>query len=70
MILKSILSTDRPPERYTPPDGCQPSVSFKDNVVIPSGGMRADALTPGQRDLLLTLLQTSTSHMRPGHDQV
>jgi hypothetical protein len=35
MIFKSIHSTDLPPERDTPPDGCQQSVSFKDNVVIP-----------------------------------
>jgi hypothetical protein len=45
-------------------------VSFKDNVVIPYEGIRADALTPGQRYLLLTLIQTYTSHLRPGHDQV
>jgi Protein of unknown function (DUF3500) len=45
-------------------------VSFKDNVVIPYEGIRADALTPGQRYLLLTLIQTYTSHMRLGHDQV
>jgi Protein of unknown function (DUF3500) len=70
IIFKSIISTDLPPERYTPPDGCQQSVSFKDNVVIPYEGIRADALTPGQRYLLLTLIQTYTSHLRPGHDQV
>jgi hypothetical protein len=45
-------------------------VSFKDNVVIPYEGIRVDALTPGQRYLLLTLIQTYTSHLRPGHDQV
>jgi hypothetical protein len=45
-------------------------VSFKDNVVIPYEGIRADALPPGQRYLLLTLIQPYTSHLRPGHDQV
>jgi hypothetical protein len=45
-------------------------VSFKDNVVIPYEGIGAYALTPGQRYLLLTLIQTYTSHLRPGHDQV
>ena len=45
-------------------------VAFSDNVIIPYEGIRADALTPGQRYLLLTLIQTYTSHMRPGHDQV
>jgi hypothetical protein len=52
--FQSIISTDLPPERYTPPDRCQQSVSFKDNVAIPYEGIRANALTPGQRDLLLT----------------
>jgi len=69
-LFTSIISTDLPPERYTPPDGRQQSVSFKDNAIIPYEGIRADALTPGQRYLLLTLIQTYTSHMRPGHDQV
>jgi Protein of unknown function (DUF3500) len=54
ILFQSIISTDLPPERYPPPGGGQQSVSFKDNVVIPSEGIRADALTPGQRDLLLT----------------
>jgi hypothetical protein len=59
-----------PPERYTPPDGRQQSVSSKDNVVIPYEGICAAALTPGQRYLLLSLIQTYTRHLRPGHDQV
>ena len=70
MLFKSIISTDLPPERYTPPDGRQQSASFKDNAIIPYEGIGADALTPGQRYLLLTLIQTYTSHLRPGHDQV
>jgi hypothetical protein len=40
-------------------------VSFKDNVVIPYEGIRADALTPGQRDLLLTFIQTYTRLSAP-----
>ena len=54
LILTSIISTDLPPGRYTPRDGCQPSVSFQDTVVLPYEGIRADASTPGQRYLLLT----------------
>ena len=46
IVFKSIISTDLPPERYTPPDGRQQSVSFKDNVIIPYEGIRADALNP------------------------
>jgi hypothetical protein len=70
ILFRSILSTDPPPERYTQQDGRQQAVSFKDNAVIPYEGIRAEALTPGQRYLLLTLIQTYTSHLRPGHDQV
>jgi uncharacterized protein DUF3500 len=44
-------------------------VSFKDNAVIPYEDICVDALTPGQRYRLLTLIQTYTSHLRPGHDQ-
>jgi len=33
IIFKPMIATDLPPERDTSPDGCQPSVSFKDNVV-------------------------------------
>jgi hypothetical protein len=43
IIFQSMIATDLPPERYTPPDGCQQSVSFKDNV---SSRMRASALMP------------------------
>jgi hypothetical protein len=54
IIFQPMIATDLPPERDTPLDGCQPSVSFKDNVVIPYEGFRADALTPGERSLWLT----------------
>lgn len=54
IIFQSMIATDLPPERDTPPDGCQSSVSFKDNVVIPYEGIRAEALTPGPRSLWLT----------------
>ena len=67
IVFNSIISTDLPPERYTPPDGRQQSVSFKDNVVIPYEGIRADALTPGQRYLLLTdrkSTRLNSSHSR------
>jgi hypothetical protein len=45
-------------------------VSCKDTVVIPYEGIRAEALTPGQRSRLRTFTQTSTNHLRPvGQDQ-
>jgi hypothetical protein len=70
ILFQSIISTDLPPERYIPQDGRQQAVSFKDNAVIPYEGICAETLTPGQRYLLLTLIQPYTSHLRPGHDQV
>ena len=44
-------------------------MAFKDNVVIPFEGLRADAMSKGQRKLLLDLIDVYTSHLRPGHDQ-
>jgi hypothetical protein len=62
-----MLTKDQPPERYTPNDGRQRSVAFKDNVVIPFEGLRADAMSKGQQELLLGLAEVYTSHLRSGH---
>ena len=69
IIYDSMLTKDQPPERYTPNDGRQQSVAFKDNVVIPFEGLRADSMSQGQQKLLLDLIGVYTSHLRPGHDQ-
>ena len=69
IIYDSMLTKDQPPERYTPNDGRQRSVAFKDNVVIPFEGLRADSMSKGQQKLLLDLIGVYTSHLRPGHDQ-
>ena len=38
--------------------------------MIPYEGLRADAMTRGQQQLLLSLLQSYTGWLRPGHDRV
>jgi hypothetical protein len=70
ILFPSMISTDLPPERYTPNDGRQQAVAFKDNAVIPYEGLRADAMTRGQQQLLLSLLQSYTGWLRPGHGQL
>jgi hypothetical protein len=44
--------------------------AFRDNTVIPYEGIRYDALTPDQQNLLLRLIETYVNHMRPGHAAV
>ena len=67
IIYDSMLTKDQPPDRYTPNDGRQQAVAFKDNVVIPFEGLRADSMSKGQRQLLLDLVNVYTSHLRSGH---
>ena len=69
ILYDSMLTQDQPPERYTPNDGRQQSVAFKDNVMIPFEGLRADSMSKGQQQLLLDLMGTYTGHLRPGHDR-
>ena len=69
IIYDSMLTKDQPPERYTPNDGRQRSVTFKGNVGIPFEGLRADSMSKGQRKLLLDLVSVYTSHLRPGHNR-
>ena len=44
-------------------------MAFKDNVVIPFEGLRADGMSKGQQKLLLDLVGVYTSHLRHGHDR-
>ena len=70
IVFPSIMSKDLPPERYTPNDGRQQAVAFKDNAVIPYEGLRADAMTRGQQHLLRSLLRSYVGWLRPGHAEV
>jgi hypothetical protein len=67
VLFESMVSTDHPPGRYDANNGRQQSVAFQDNVVIPYEGIRADALSRGQRSLLTDLIGHYTNHLRPGH---
>jgi hypothetical protein len=70
VLYRSMLTADQPAERYTFNDGRQQTGAFKDNALIAYEGIRADALSAAQQDLLLRLIRTYTSHMRSGHDEL
>jgi hypothetical protein len=44
--------------------------AYRDNVVVPLQGIRADALTPAQRSKLLALIGLYVGNMRDGHAKV
>jgi Protein of unknown function (DUF3500) len=41
-----------------------------DNLVLPYAGIRWNALTPAQRDLLLAAIEVYVGRIRPGHDAI
>ena len=49
ILHPSILSTDLPPERTVPIDGQMMACAFQDNRRMEYEGLRADAMTDGQR---------------------
>jgi hypothetical protein len=70
ILYPSILSTDLPPERGIGADGRVQTSAFRDNVQLPYEGLRADALTAGQREALLGLTAHYTNKLRSGHAEV
>ena len=70
VLYDSILSTVLPPERGIGSDGRVQTAAFRDNMVIPYEGIRADDLTPGQRTQLMDLAALYTDKLREGHAQV
>ncbi len=60
----------RPLERSHPVDGRLQAGAFVDNIQIGYEGISAAELRPGQRELLLRLIETYVGHMRSGHDEV
>jgi hypothetical protein len=70
VLRASILPDDLPPELKHPVDGRTAAGAFKDNAVIPYAGVRADALSDGQRRLLVSLIGTYVSWARDGHAAV
>jgi hypothetical protein len=70
VLRASILPDDLPPELKHPVDGRTAAGAFKDNAVIPYTGVRADALSDGQRRLLVSLISTYVGWARDGHAAV
>jgi hypothetical protein len=70
ILYPSILSADIPPERRVPIDGQMMAGAFQDNRRLEYEGLRADAMTDGQRRLLTRLVQTYVGNIREGHAAV
>jgi hypothetical protein len=70
ILYDSISPTVLPPERGIGSDGRVQTAAFRDNMVIPYEGIRADELTAGQRDELLRLAALYTDKLRQGHAEV
>jgi hypothetical protein len=65
VLHPSIRVEDLPSELGNPVDGRHKAGAGRDNRVLPYEGLRADRLSPGQRDLLVTLVAAYTDRM-PG----
>src|SRR5579864_3229136 len=70
IIHDSIMSTVLPPERGIGSDGRVQTAAFRDNQVIPYEGIRADALSAGQREELLRVASLYTGKLRSGHAEL
>jgi Protein of unknown function (DUF3500) len=70
ILYPSIISTDLPPERSVPIDGQMMACAFRDNRRLEYEGLRADAMTEGQRRLLGDLIATYVGRIRDGHAQI
>ena len=70
ILHPSIISTDLPPERTVPIDGQMMACAFRDNRRLDYEGLRADAMTDGQRALLRDLVETYVGRLHDGHGQL
>ncbi len=70
ILYPSILSADIPPERRVPIDGQMMAGAFQDNRRMEYEGLRADAMTDGQRSLLRRLIDLYVGQIRDGHATV
>src|SRR5262249_22808971 len=61
---------DVAPERGIGSDGRVQTAAFRDNMQIPYEGLRADAMSAGQRERLLRLAALYTDKLRSGHAEV
>jgi Protein of unknown function (DUF3500) len=70
ILYPSIMSADIPPERRVPIDGQMMAGAFQDNRRLEYEGLRADAMTDGQRRLLTRLVETYVGSLRDAHAAV
>jgi hypothetical protein len=70
VLVDSIMPGEVPPGRFHGADGHLDAGAFLDNEIMPYEGIRADALSEEQRELLLELIGTYVGRMRDGHSQV
>jgi hypothetical protein len=70
VLLESIMPDDIPPGRFHGGDGLLEGGAWQDNLVLPYEGIRADALSAGQQELLMQLAETYVGRMRDGHREV
>jgi Protein of unknown function (DUF3500) len=70
ILYPSVLSTDLPPERSVPIDGQMMACAFRDNRRLQYEGLRADAMSDGQRRLLRDLIVTYVGRIRDGHAEI
>jgi hypothetical protein len=70
ILFPSAFPRDLPPDRLHGTDTHICAGAFNDNLVLPYEGVRADSFTPGQRELMLGLLDSYIGLIRPGHSRV
>ncbi len=70
ILYPSTLSTDLPPERSVPIDGQMMACAFRDNRRLEYEGVRADAMSDGQRRLLRDLIANYVGRIRDGHAEL
>jgi hypothetical protein len=67
ILIETVTSTDLPSGRFRGPDGRIQGGAFQDNMRLPYEGLCCDDLSPAQQSLLLSLVETYTGRMGPGH---
>lgn len=67
LLGPSLLAADLPPELAGPYNGRHLGGAGSDNLVLPTEGLPASALTGDQKDLLLALLDTYVRRMPADH---
>jgi hypothetical protein len=70
VLYPSALPADLPPERSVPIDGQMMACAFRDNRRLEYEGLRADAMSDGQRRLLRDLIETYVGRVRDGHAKI